>query len=112
MGGLLELIDECLPGGVPSGRVKQLQDAGLLDLVKTGVVTANGFSETTSRASRAVVATEEQLREAGGIYAIVDAGSLNCVVVFCLEQCSEIVKINLSARRSSLRFGGGFQGIK
>ena len=80
----MELIDECLPGGVPSGRVKQLQDAGLLDLVRTGVVTANGFTEATSRAVRAVVATDEQLHEAGGVSAIVDAGT-DCCRSFALS---------------------------
>ena len=32
--GLLELIDEALPGGVAPGRLKALQAAGLLDQVK------------------------------------------------------------------------------
>jgi len=63
---LLELVDSALPGGVPPGRVKLLQQAGLLDACRSGVATPSGFVDACSLAIRALVATDAELEAAGG----------------------------------------------
>jgi hypothetical protein len=63
---LLELVDAALPGGVPHGRLAQLKTAGLLDAVRTGTATPTGFVDATRYAVRALVATDEEVKRAGG----------------------------------------------
>ena len=61
--GLLGLVDDSL---VPRGRLKLLQDARLLEFVKNGVATQEGFVDQTALAARALVATEAELASCGG----------------------------------------------
>jgi len=71
--GMLELLDEAL---VPPGRLQLLQDANLLDFVRTGVATQGGFVDQTTQAVRALVATEKEVRESGGVAALANAAGI------------------------------------
>ena len=54
-----------MPDGIPEGRLKQLQLAGLVDSIRNGTATANGFVDETVRAVRVVAATDTELASMG-----------------------------------------------
>ena len=54
-----------MPDGVPPGRLKALQMSGLVDSVRNGTATANGFVDETVRAVRILAATEQMLAKLG-----------------------------------------------